>query len=123
MEAAGRKKLLFLGVGDRSDEVIKTSILSTINSFDVWYLRDFPDLRGREPGELPLLMKKYLVEAGKPESDVHAMDDYAKAFEIVLEQGEPGDLILIITTNKEMSGAWQRLEAFRDRELQPPVSL
>ncbi len=89
-----RRSIVFSCEGDRRNEDIirQTEILG--ESFDSVLLYEYPDLRGRNAGEIMTLMKQGLA-AGSRIVDTFENPDEPSAIDLALRSLEPGDLLVI----------------------------
>jgi len=89
-----RRSIIFSAEGDRREEDIirQTEILG--DSFDSVYLYEYPDLRGRRPGEVMALLKEGFVTANRL-SDVIETADEPMALDMALRALESGDLLVV----------------------------
>lgn len=80
--------------GDRCDEdVIQAGSLCG-KSFDVIYVKEDKDLRGRKPGEMAALLTKG-INSAQSKAAVKIIHDEVKALEAAVESHQPGDLIVV----------------------------
>ena len=94
---AKAKHVMFSHAGDRSDKDIldvakivselkpKTYVLAEIEKY----------LRGREPNEISLLVKQYLLEAGISKNDIILASDPLAGAKKILDNAKAGDLVLL----------------------------
>jgi len=89
-----RRSIVFSAEGDRRDgDIIRqTEILG--ESFENVILYEYPDLRGRQSGEIMALMKEGLA-TGSRLVEVFEMPDEPSCIEFALRSLEPGDLLVI----------------------------
>lgn len=81
--------------GDRRDDVVMNVGRIAGRGFDVIYIKEDEDLRGRQPGETANLLKQGVVEAGYPaEAVTLVLSEYA-AVRTALLKAQPEDLIVI----------------------------
>lgn len=112
LETEGRKIILFAGFGNKPDDMIRNTLLATIDAFDTWFLRDFVDLRGREPGEVPAFMQSVLLNARVPQSSIHVLQDGEQATEYTLKSAVAGDLVVIAPMASEIEKIWGKITTF-----------
>lgn len=84
--------------GDRSDEDIIQAGGLCAEGFDVIYVKEDKDLRGKKPGEVATLLAQG-VNNSQPKADVKIIHDEIKALEAAIEGHQPGDLIVIFYEN------------------------
>jgi UDP-N-acetylmuramyl tripeptide synthase len=93
-----RRRLVMLSQpGDRRDaEITAFARAAARLSADRYVVTDLPDyLRGREPGELPALLKRALGEAGVSADRIQTAEDPAEGVRIALEWAGPEDLLVL----------------------------
>lgn len=102
--------------GDRTDiSIIKIGELSG-KYFDMVYIKEDLDLRGRIPGEVAHLLKKGCSLAGLPEDRVIFEPWEVRALELAMENALEGDLIVVFY--EELEPLVQLLETYRGFEAQ-----
>jgi UDP-N-acetylmuramyl tripeptide synthase len=112
----GAPRIILLGqAGDRDDAAIRDLARTA------WAMRParvilkdlLNYLRGREPGEVPRLMREELLRAGCPDEAIYDGGDDLAATRLALELAKPGDLLLLLIHEKqrevlEMMGELER---------------
>jgi UDP-N-acetylmuramyl tripeptide synthase len=101
LEVTGRRIILFTCYGNKSDEFNRDTILAALPFYDTWFLRDFDELFGREPGEVPARLESALLDAGVPASSIQVLEDGLKAVDQVLDFAREGDLVVIVEKSSE----------------------
>ena len=100
----GSPRTIVLGqAGDRDDAAIRDLARSA------WAMRParvilkdlLNYLRGREPGEVPRLMREELLRAGCPAEAILEGGDDISATRLALELARPGDLLLLLVHEKQ----------------------
>jgi cyanophycin synthetase len=81
--------------GDRRDDVIMSLGREAGHGFDVIYIKEDQDLRGRQPGETAALLMRGVLESGFDPERVTTVLDERVAVETALSQAESGDLIAV----------------------------
>jgi len=113
--------LITLGqAGDRTDETIREiARIAWSAGADHFIINDLlGKLRGREPGEVPLLLEQELLRLGAPVSAVeHAASEYDSA-ERALRWAQEGDLLLLLLY-EDRSRALDLLRDLSDRGWTP----
>ena len=106
--AAGGKRVCVLAApGDRRDEDILTMAAIAAKSFDhIICKRDDP-LRGRQPGEIPALLRRGLLEAGYPEDQITVIESEVEALDYALKLCKPGDLLLAFCDH--ITRSWKQI--------------
>lgn len=81
--------------GDRRDDVVVNVGRIAGRGFDLIYIKEDEDLRGRQPGEIAALLKQGVIESGYPvEAVTLVLSEYA-AVCTALSQAQPEDLIVV----------------------------
>jgi hypothetical protein len=81
--------------------------------FDLYLCRNYSVLLGREPDEVPALMKRGLVEKGVAKSSViWAKGTATEAVEVALRTCRPGDLLVLCVTTRGLFDEWETIKAF-----------
>ncbi len=88
-----RRTAVFTAEGDRRDQDIVRQAEILADAFDQVFLYEYKDLRGRQPGEIPALLRRGL-DRGRRVSEVVAVRN-EEAIEVALRTLRPGDLVLI----------------------------
>ncbi|MBK9756674.1 MAG: Mur ligase [Nannocystis sp.] len=114
-----RRLLLGIGVaGDRSDETIRDLARAAHElAPDQVIVRDLEHyLRGREPGEVPALLRDELIRLGHPASALTTASDEVDLLRRGLAWAEPGDLVAILVhvERDEIQAELRRLGAIAD---------
>jgi cyanophycin synthetase len=112
LDVPGRRILVYSVSGDRVPHDVRQTALAPVGHFDHFICRDFPDPRGRQPGEMPRIMQGLLRETGIPHDRVRAFDDPTEAIEAALSMAREGDLVVFSPGSKEMEKLWQRIRRF-----------
>lgn len=99
---ASRKTLLLCLPGDRSDREVRalTASAMAMQPDQVWVCELPNYLRGRELGELPVIIAASVREAGLPESAIHFADSPLQGAEAIIGQLETGDLVFIMALSQ-----------------------
>ena len=110
LEVQGRKHLVIAAPGDRRDEDVAAMAQAAAGHFDAYICKRDDKLRGREPDEIPRLLREALVEAGVSEDQVETISDEQEAVDYALGQCEEGDLLLIF--GDEIARTWKQITRF-----------
>ncbi len=88
--------------GDRSDDAIREVALTAWrHGVDRIVIKEQEkDLRGRELGEIPQIMKQALLEEGATENAVDIATDEVEAAKQAIAWSRPGDLLLLLTLSQ-----------------------
>ncbi len=106
--AEGGKRVCVLAApGDRRDEDILQMAAIAAKSFDhIICKRDDP-LRGRQPGEIPALLRQGLLAAGFPEERITVIESEVEALDYALNLCKPGDLLLAFCDH--ITRSWKQI--------------
>ena len=99
---ANKRIVMFGHGGDRSDEDIRqlTNAVADLDA-DVYILSELEDyLRGRELGEIPVLVKRALSECGISNSQLHVAPDPLVGTKLALQLAQPGDMVLLFVLDQ-----------------------
>ena len=77
--------------GDRRDEDIAEIGRMAAGRFDRYILRRDDSLRGRQPDEVPHLLRDALLAAGVPAEQILVIPDEQMAIDTALREAQPGD--------------------------------
>ncbi len=113
MHVPGRKILLYAAYGNRTDEDVAQFARSALGHFDHYVCRSFPVLRGRDPGEVPALMKAALLDAGVAQEQITVVAEAEQGVFQALDLARPGDLIVLSHTGVETNTMWQAITSFQ----------
>lgn len=108
----GRRLLLLSAPGNRSDDWLRALGRAAGGAFDRYYFSDFPELRGRRPGEVGEVIAEGLRAAGVPEDAIVNEPD-RRTITAMMEDGRPGDLLVAIDYASHKALA--EIERFRAR--------
>ena len=98
-----KRRLILLGqAGDRrNDDVEKLVLVASQLNPDKVIAAEIPKyLRGREPEEVPNLIKKYFVENGTAEENISIVSEMAKGVENALKWARKGDFLLLLVLDQ-----------------------
>ncbi|MDX1554886.1 MAG: Mur ligase family protein, partial [Xanthomonadales bacterium] len=101
---AGRRVLLMGQAGDRLDKDIEAlTVAACAMSPDQLLICEMPGYeRGREPGEVPAIIRRVALEAGVTESGIGLYPSPVEAVRQALQAARPGDmLVLLALTQRE----------------------
>ncbi|MBP0445273.1 cyanophycin synthetase [Roseomonas sp. SSH11] len=100
--------------GDRRDEDIREMGRIAAGTFDEIVLRERPDGRGREAGEVIRLLAEGALAAGFPEERIHRVMDEHDATRHCLAMARRGDLVVLTPTSVE--AVWAQVLTFTPEE-------
>ncbi|MBA3563071.1 MAG: cyanophycin synthetase [Gammaproteobacteria bacterium] len=95
-EPKGRRIVVLSAPGDRRDEDIREIAQVAAGHFDHFICRSDDNRRGRAQGEVPVMLKNELLEAGIAAGRIDVIPDEQEATHAALQMAEPGDLILVL---------------------------
>lgn len=97
--------IAILGIpGDRRDVDIRESARIVGETFDRVIVREDFDRRGRQPGEVPAIIRESLLRGGKRDSEILMLLDERDAMTHAINTAEPGDLIVIFADKPDFAG-------------------
>jgi UDP-N-acetylmuramyl tripeptide synthase len=108
----GRRIVVCGAAGDRSDDAIRDTVRPLAGQFDLFIPKNYPNLRGREPFEVPALIREALMEEGVPEDAVESVDDELEAVQCALKLGREGDFLVLLVGHANMRKAWRIVQSF-----------
>ncbi|MGI8587961.1 MAG: cyanophycin synthetase [Chloroflexia bacterium] len=88
--------------GDRRDSDIVELALIAADTFDPIIIREDDDRRGREPGEVPNLIRE-TIEQHRPSASVTIIPDEAAAIRAAIEMAAPSDLVVAFIDRVQQS--------------------
>jgi cyanophycin synthetase len=109
-EVEGRKIAILAAPGDRRDQDIRDIAGIAAGHFDHYICRRDDNPRGRDPDEVPNMIKDKLLEEGIHSDDIEVIPDEQEATRRALEIAEPGDLVLILGDNVKRT--WKQIIYF-----------
>ncbi len=92
----GRAIAVFGLPGDRRDQDLQATVRAAATGFDVFFIREDRNLRGRQRGEVPALLRKTLLDGGLSEDEVIAMPNQREAVEAAFKMAQRDDIIIYI---------------------------
>lgn len=111
LEVPGRRLVVLTIPGDRRDEDALEVARIAAPHFDHFVLRRDDNLRRRGPDEIPLLLKRGLLEAGVPEERTTVIPDEQEANLAALRMARPGDLLVLFA--EKLARTWKQVIYFR----------
>ncbi len=109
-DVEGRKLVVLAAPGDRRDEDINEIARLAAPHFDHFICRRDDGLRGRDADEVPLMLKRTLLENGISESQIQMIPDEVEATQGALDMAQPGDLLLVLGDNIQRT--WKQIIYF-----------
>ncbi|MGK0398699.1 MAG: cyanophycin synthetase [Gammaproteobacteria bacterium] len=103
----GRSIIVISTPGDRRDEDIRRSVNACLPEFTHFVVKADGNRRGRGHDELPLLMRRYLLELGIDDANITVIADEEPAVDFVLNMARDGDLVVI--TADDLQRTWKQI--------------
>jgi cyanophycin synthetase len=113
-DISGRKIGVLTMPGDRRDEDILEVARIAAGHFDHYICRRDDNPRGRDPDEVPNLLRKGLIEAGVAPEQIELIESEEAANLAALEMARGGDLLLILADN--VTRSWKQIIYFQPGE-------
>ena len=110
IEPDGKRIVVLAAPGDRRDEDIEEIARVAAPHFDHFVCRRDDNTRGRDGDEVPLMMKRTLIEAGIDEAQIEIVEDEQDATARGLGMAAPGDLLLIL--GDDIRRCWKQIIYF-----------
>lgn len=107
---AGKRLGVFAMPGDRRDEDIQETARIIAGHYDHYILKRDDRLRGREPEEVPQIMKATLMQNGVAEQDISIIPSEEAAVDQALQMAELGDLLVIF--GDDIARCWKQIIYF-----------
>ncbi|MHC4849049.1 MAG: glutamate ligase domain-containing protein, partial [Planctomycetota bacterium] len=119
MEPKGRRIVVVAAPGDRRDEDIIEIAKLCAGRFDHYICRRDASLRGRQPDEVPLLLKRGLVENGVAQERIEMIEEERHAVDAALRCARKDDLVLVL--GDAINRSWEQITAFTPDSNTPPT--
>jgi cyanophycin synthetase len=87
--------------GDRSDTTVRNLAKEAAKGFDILYIKEDSDLRGRKPGEVAKIIYDQALKEGKSPKSLKIVLKEAEAFQEALKEAESGDIVIIFYEKAE----------------------
>lgn len=110
LDITGNKIIVLSAPGDRRDEDVKEIAAIAAGSFDHYICRRDDSPRGRGEREVPLLLKKALIENGVDAGQIEVVIDEVEANSRALNLARAGDLVLILCD--AVTRSWKQIINF-----------
>ena len=111
LDVTGRRICVLAAPGDRRDEDIRDIGRIAAGKFDLYICRRDDSLRGREPDEVPSLLREALIAHGTPHDRIAVIPEEHAAVHSALAEAGPGDLVLIFAD--AITRSWKQVIQFR----------
>jgi cyanophycin synthetase len=120
----GRRIGVISAPGDRRDEDILELARAAAPAFDLIFLREDDNRRGRKPGEVAEMLRGGLVEAGYPADRILSeVLGEEEAVQLSLEAARPGDLLVVF--GDKLDRDWRQIVSFNrpaDAGIEVPIA-
>ena len=116
----GRRIVCVTCPGDRRDEDVRAIARTVAGKFDAYITHSDDNPRGREPMEVPEMIKAALIEDGVSPDAITLADSETASVQIALEMARPNDLVLIFCDG--ITATWKQIIYFRPAEAPAPVA-
>ncbi|MEM1116635.1 MAG: cyanophycin synthetase [Bacteroidota bacterium] len=110
LEVKGRKILALAAPGDRRDEDIEAMARAASGAFDHFVCKRDDRLRGRDPEEIPAMLRSTLLGEGVAEEAVDVIPDEAEAVDYALSLATDGDLLVVF--GDDITRCWKQIVHF-----------
>ncbi|MEP6689255.1 MAG: cyanophycin synthetase [Gemmatimonadales bacterium] len=110
LEIVGRRIVVLAAPGDRRDQDIADIGRIAAGHFERYILRRDDHLRGRQPDEVPHLLRDALLAGGVPAEQILVIPDEQVATDTALREAQPGDLLLIFAD--AITRSWKQVIQF-----------
>ncbi len=110
LEPRGKKIVCVTCPGDRRDEDVTANARAVAGKFDIYICHTDDDLRGREPREIPEMMRDALIAAGVAPDAIEVIPGELDAIDRALELARRNDLVLLFAA--AVARAWKRIIYF-----------
>lgn len=117
LDVKGKRRIVVAMPGDRRDEDIIEAAKSVASVFDSFVCKADDDRRGRGFDEVPLLIKKTLMEEGVAEDCIEVIPSEEEGIESALKACFSGDLLVILGDN--ITRCWKQVVHFNDDGQKP----
>lgn len=87
--------------GDRSNHAVRQLAQEAAKGFDILYLKEDADLRGRNPGEIAGILFEEALAAGKKPNQLRVIPNEIEAFQQALEEAKDGDIVVVFYEKAE----------------------
>lgn len=118
LASGGRTICVVAAPGDRRDEDVRAVARAAVGHCDYYICRRDDSLRGREPDEVPRLLREGLLAAGVAPHRVQVIPDEQEAMTAGLTMACPGDLLLLFADDLERT--WKQVLDFRPASTPTP---
>ncbi|MCG8432936.1 MAG: cyanophycin synthetase [Gammaproteobacteria bacterium] len=117
LETRGKRIIVLAAPGDRRDEDITEIGHLAAGHFDHYICRRDDSPRGREPEEVPNMLKQALLEKGVNAEQIEVIPDEQEATDAALRMAEENDLVLIL--GDAIHRTWKQIIYFSPEKAPP----
>lgn len=110
LEPKGRRLVVLAAPGDRRDEDVREIGRIAAGHFDHYICRRDDGLRGRQPDEIPSMLRDALLAHGVAPKKIELIPDEQEALARALQIGRPHDLVLVF--GDAISRCWKQITSF-----------
>ena len=110
MDIKGRRIAVLAMPGDRRDEDIAEIGLLAAGMFDHYLCRADDNRRGRGHDEVPMMLRRVLIDAGVSEDQIEVIPDEQACVHQALQMARPGDLVLMF--GDDTTRCWKQITNF-----------
>jgi cyanophycin synthetase len=111
LDVVGKRLVVLAAPGDRRDEDIAEIGRMAAGRFDRYLVRRDDSLRGRQPEEVPHLLREALLASGVSAEQILVIPDEQLAVDTALREAQPGDLLLLFAD--AITRSWKQVIQFR----------
>ena len=120
LDVNGRRLVVSAMPGDRRDEDIVAAARALAGHFDHYFLKPDDDRRGREPMEVPEMIRDELLKQGVEASRITLVESETAAVDMALNAAQPGDLLVVFAD--ELARSWKQIIYFKKAEREAIVT-
>ncbi len=113
-EVSGRKIVVLTMPGDRRDEDVTEVAQIAAGHFDHYICRRDDNLRGREPREVPEMLRDGLIAGGVDPAAIEIIEHEEQANATAMGMARSGDLVLLLADN--VARSWKQVIYFEPGE-------
>ncbi|QIV95829.1 cyanophycin synthetase [Allofrancisella inopinata] len=114
MDFAGKKICVLASPGDRRDEDIYEIAKVAAPFYDYFICKRDDNLRGRNPVEVPNMLKQALIEAGVSVNNIETIESEQEAVDRALCIAKEGDLVAIFAD--KLKRTWKQIIYFNKKD-------
>ena len=117
LQPRGRRIVGVTCPGDRRDEDVAAIAAKVAGHFDDYICHRDDNLRGREPDEMPKLMRAALIAEGVAPDAITIVEEEEEALDAALSRAQPDDLVLFFCEG--ITRCWKRIVYFTPKFTTP----